>query len=52
MARASTLEVSRIRPSGIILISAATVLVTATSVVVPGTRKRAQSKSAPMGIRA
>lgn len=52
VASASTLEVRRISPSGIILIRAATVLVTATSVVVSGTRKRAQRRRAPIGIRA
>ena len=50
MASARTDEVRRIRPSGIILISEATVLVTATSGVVSGTRKRAQSRRTPIGI--
>ena len=49
---ASTDEVSKINPSGIILIKAATVDVIATSGLVSGTRKRAQSNNAPIGISA
>ena len=52
VARASTELVRRTRPSGIMLISPATVLVTATSVVVLGTLSLAQRRRAPMGIRA
>ena len=51
-ARARTELVRRMRPSGIMLIRAATVEVTATSVVVSGTRKRAQRSRAPIGMSA
>ena len=51
MARANTELVKRISPSGIILIRDATVLVTAVVVSLSPTRKRLQSKSAPIGIK-
>ena len=50
--RARTDEVKRMRPSGIMLIRAATVLVTASSGDSPSTRKRDQRRRAPMGMRA
>ncbi len=50
VARARMPEVSKMRPSGIILIRAATVLVTAIAGSV-SVRKRAQRSRAPIGIR-
>ena len=50
MARARTELVSKMRPSGIILIRAATVLVIALSGVA-SVRKRAQRRRAPIGMR-
>ena len=50
VARARMELVKRIRPSGIMLMRAATVLVTAV-VVSDSVRKRAQSRSAPIGMR-
>ena len=51
VARARTLLVKSTSPSGIILMRPATVLVTAISGVVSGTRKRARRSRIPIGMR-